>query len=54
MLDEDGSPHAPGAIQMKGVLTESLPSPANPILDCFVLLGMAPEFRPASVCVSFC
>ena len=33
---EDGSLHAPGAIQMKGVLTESLASPANPILDYFV------------------
>ena len=34
--DEDGSLHALGAIQMKGVLTESLVSPANPILDFFV------------------
>ena len=34
--DEVGSPHAPGAILMKGVLTESLVSPANPILDYFV------------------
>ena len=33
---KDGSPHAPGAIQMKGVLTESLVSPANPIPDYFV------------------
>ena len=33
---EDGSPHALGAIQMKGVLTESLPSLVNPILDYFV------------------
>ena len=33
---EDGSPHAPGAIQTKGVLTESLPSLANLISDCFV------------------
>ena len=31
--DEDGSPHAPGAIQMKGVLTESLVNPANQIPD---------------------
>ena len=35
-LDEDGSPHAPGAIQTKGVLTESLASLANLILDYFV------------------
>ena len=34
--DEVGSPHAPGAILMKGVLTESLVSPANPIPDYFV------------------
>ena len=34
---EEGSPHAPGAIQMKGVLTESLPSPANLISDYFVI-----------------
>ena len=33
---EDGSLHAPGAIQMKGVLTESLASLANLILDYFV------------------
>ena len=33
---EDGSLHAPGAIQKEGVLTESLASPANPILDYFV------------------
>ena len=30
---EDSSPHALGAIQMKGVLTESLASLANPIPD---------------------
>ena len=36
MPDEVGSPHAPGAILMKGVLTESLVSPANPIPDYFV------------------
>ena len=36
MPDEGGSPHAPGAIQMKGVLTESLASPANLISDYFV------------------
>ena len=36
MLDEGGSPHAPGAIQMKDVLTESLANPANPISDYFV------------------
>ena len=35
-LEEDSSLHAPGAIQMKGVLTESLASPANPIPDFFV------------------
>ena len=35
-LDEDGSPHALGAIQMKGVLTECLASPANLIPDCSV------------------
>ena len=34
--DEDGSLHALGAIQTKGVLTESLASPANPVLDYFV------------------
>ena len=33
---EDGSLHALGAIQMKGVLTESLLSPANLIPDYFV------------------
>ena len=33
MPDEDGSPHAPGAIRMKGVLTESLASPVNQISD---------------------
>ena len=38
-LDEDGSPHAPGAILMKGVLTESLVSLANPIPDSFVFLA---------------
>ena len=49
MPDEDGSLHAPGAILMKGVLTESLVSPANLIPDYFCLFGMTPEFRPASV-----
>ena len=33
---EDSSPHAPGAIQTKGVLTECLASPANPISGYFV------------------
>ena len=33
---EDCSPHALGAIQRKGVLTESLASLANPILNYFV------------------
>ena len=36
---EDGSPHALGAIQMKGVLTESLASLANLIPDFFVFLA---------------
>ena len=36
---EAGSPHAPGAIQIKSVLTESLPSPANLLSDCFVFLA---------------
>ena len=31
--DEEGSPHAPGAIGMKGVLTESLAGPANLVWD---------------------
>ena len=36
MLVEDGSLHAPEAVQTKGVLSESLASPANPIPDYFV------------------
>ena len=38
--DENGSPHAPGAILMKGVLTECLVSLANPIPDSFVFLAL--------------
>ena len=33
---EDGSPHAPGATETIGVLTEYLPNPANPLSDYFV------------------
>ena len=41
---EDGSPHAPEAIQMKDVLTESLPKSGKSVIGLFCLLGMTPEF----------
>ena len=52
MPDKGGSPHAPGAIQTKGVPYRESCKSGKSDIGLFCLLGMALEFRPISI--SFC
>ena len=47
--EDDGSPHAPGAILMKRCTYRESCKSGKSGIRLFCLLGMTPEFRPASI-----
>ena len=51
---EDGSPHAPGAIQTKRCTYRESSKSSKSIIGLFCLFGMVPEFRLTNVSENVC